>query len=725
MIPVELQALDQWVVWRCEVRDAKPTKVPYRPAEPNVRASTTDPATWSDYRTAAAVTDAGGIGFVFAEGGGLAGVDLDHCIIDGKLDARAAAIVMTLDSYTEVSPSGTGVHVIIRAELNGTRRRRGNFEAYDRGRFFCVTGDHLPDTPLTVNERQGELAEVHAAVFPPAPPSPPRRPVPVAVNGADDHELLERASRAKNGHDFDALYRGNREAYPSPSEADLALVNMLAFWTGPDPERIDRLFRASGLIREKWDEARGDSTYGAQTIARALEGRTHYYRPQEWLTSKPPRGQVIDLNTERAKPPSETPPNLVATLDASEAFTRRYVALSEAQYVAVTLWIAHTHALGATGTTPYLHVISPEPDCGKTRLLETIEPQTPSPMFAANLTTAVLFRAVEQFKPTLFVDEADNLLRDRESKSDLLGMLNAGYRRGAHAFRMGGGNRDELKRFEPFGAKVIAGLDDLIPTLASRCLKIEMRRRSADELVEDFFREEAGAEAEPIRDAFAAWAEHATEELRRARPERLGVRDRLEESLRLLLAIAGLAGDRWDTRAREALREISAALTDESMGERLRLLADIRQVFEDEGDPAELTTAGLLTGLMALEEAPWRGWWGVEHRKDDDVQVIPSKGAGRKLSERLRAHKIKSTDVGPENGRRKGYRRTDFEPVWRRYLADPSGYPRMPRIPLAGAKNEAPQSAQDEYGCADTDTPQTRIPEPDARNARIEGGGQP
>jgi NrS-1 polymerase HBD domain/Protein of unknown function (DUF3631) len=438
-----------------------------------------------------------------------------------------------------------------------------------------VTGNHFADTPLTVNDRQAQLEEVRAALFPPAA-APPKRTGRSTGTSGGDRDLLELARGAKNGRDFDSLYRGSWEGYSSRSEADLALCNLLAFWAGPEPARIDGLFRRSGLMREKWDESRGDSTYGEQTVARALEGRTEFYEPRERLASG---AKVIDLNTERERCPEQSEgqtPDLAATLDASEAYTRRYVALSEAQYVAVTLWIAHTHALKATGTTPYLHVISPEPECGKTRLLETIEPQAPSPMFAANLTTAVLFRAVEQFKPTLFVDEADNLLRDRESKSDLLGMLNAGYRRGAHAFRMAGGNRDELKRFEPFGAKVIAGLDDLIPTLASRCLKIEMQRRSADEPVEDFFREEAHAEAEPIRDAFVAWAEHSTDELRGARPERLGVRDRLEESLRLLLAIASMAGERWDTRAREALKEIAGTHSDESMGERIRLLTDVR-----------------------------------------------------------------------------------------------------------------------------------------------------
>jgi len=282
MIPEELQALDQWVVWRREDRDGKPTKVPYQPAAPSTRASTTDSATWADYATAVAVQAVDGVGFVFAEHDPYAGVDIDHCIdAEGAIDPKTAAILRTLDSYSEISPSGTGVHAIIRAKLNGGRRRAGNFESYDAGRYFCVTGNHLPDTPTTIEERQAELEEVRAAVFP-AERKPQAPATPAAVNSADDHELLALARGARNGHDFDTLYSG-QHAYGSQSEADLALCNHLAFWAG-DPERVDRLFRSSALMRPKWDEPRGDTTYGRQTIARALEGRTDVYRPSKRAT---------------------------------------------------------------------------------------------------------------------------------------------------------------------------------------------------------------------------------------------------------------------------------------------------------------------------------------------------------------------------------------------------------------------------------------------------------
>ncbi len=100
-------------------------------------------------------------------------------------------------------------------------------------------------------------------------------------------------------------------------------------------------------------------------------------------------------------PADGPPPDLAEILDTTEAFFRRYVALSEAQYVAVVLWVAHAHVLDATATTPYLHVTSPEAECGKSTLLECMEPLVPRPMYAANLTPAVMFRAVQKLTPTL------------------------------------------------------------------------------------------------------------------------------------------------------------------------------------------------------------------------------------------------------------------------------------------------------------------------------------
>jgi putative DNA primase/helicase len=274
-IPRALRALPRWVVWRAEHRDGRVTKVPYIAARPTVCAAVNMPATWgrfADAVTAVRAGEATGIGVML--GGGLVGVDLDH-VRDrqtGLVADDVMGIVQTIDSYTEVSPSGIGLHLLARGSLPAGRRRRGFVEMYDGGRFFTVTGRHVAGTPWTLEERTAALAAVHAryvgvpAARPLPPPSSARGSVP-------DAALLARAHGARNGDKFAALWRGDTARYPSRSEADLALCAMLLYWTGNDVGRTDQLFRASGLMRSKWDAPRGNETYGAQTLASALGGR--------------------------------------------------------------------------------------------------------------------------------------------------------------------------------------------------------------------------------------------------------------------------------------------------------------------------------------------------------------------------------------------------------------------------------------------------------------------
>jgi primase-polymerase (primpol)-like protein len=150
-IPAELRARPQWIVWRYEQRDGKRTKVPYEAVDPQSRASSTDPDTWSAYAYAVKAVERGaadGVGFVFSPDDPYCGVDLDACRdpATGKVHPAAARIVLDLDSYTEVSPSGTGLHVIACAVLPGERHSTsktpwdGKLEIYDQARFFTMTG---------------------------------------------------------------------------------------------------------------------------------------------------------------------------------------------------------------------------------------------------------------------------------------------------------------------------------------------------------------------------------------------------------------------------------------------------------------------------------------------------------------------------------------------------------------------------------------------------------
>lgn len=265
-IPAELRERDQWVVWRSEDRDGKPTKVPYQ-ADGRGRASSTKPTTWATFDEAvAAAATYDGIGYVFAPDDPFCGLDLD-----GDMpEADQGSVMLALDSYTERSVSGTGCHIIVRASLNGDGRHPVGLGVFDRARYFVMTGEHVVGTPLTIEERQTELEAVIARYLPTSQPSAPP-PQPAQPVDMDDRDLLRKAFAAKNGSDIEALFQGDwKDRYESQSQADQAFCNHLAFWTGRDAARMDRLFRESGLMRSKWDARRGDSTYGGQTIANAI-----------------------------------------------------------------------------------------------------------------------------------------------------------------------------------------------------------------------------------------------------------------------------------------------------------------------------------------------------------------------------------------------------------------------------------------------------------------------
>ena len=155
-IPQEMRDIPQWVAWRAEQRGGKTTKIPINIATGR-GAKTNDPATWASFDDAIGYWDEGagaaGVGFVFSEGAGLVGVDLDNCadVLSGKLNTEAREILDELQTYSEMSQSRGGAHAIIRGALpEGCRHRRGGLEVYDRGRFFVMTGWRMDNYPALV-----------------------------------------------------------------------------------------------------------------------------------------------------------------------------------------------------------------------------------------------------------------------------------------------------------------------------------------------------------------------------------------------------------------------------------------------------------------------------------------------------------------------------------------------------------------------------------------------
>ena len=308
-IPAELRDRPQWVCWRLETRDGKPTKIPFD-AVTGKLASSTDQQTWHDFNTATAALGRGGysgLGFVFSKDDPFAGIDLDHVRDPQSKEVApwARDLVRRLNSYAELSQSGTGAHVIIKAKVPGDRRRKsidGNgqgVEMYDADRFFVMTGQQLSGVPASVEDRQLVLNEVHAELFGAEPVTPPPAPAPAspAVLALSDHELITRASAAGNGAKFTSLWRGDWQAagYGSQSDADAALLGMLRFWTSGDKARSLALFAQSGLNRDKWADR---EDYRERTWAKIATGDT-YSSPVSALLGltkpKSPQGLSDDI----------------------------------------------------------------------------------------------------------------------------------------------------------------------------------------------------------------------------------------------------------------------------------------------------------------------------------------------------------------------------------------------------------------------------------------------
>lgn len=281
-IPETLRATPRWVLWRFELREGRRTKVPIS-ARTGGRINPLARENWSSFEVvrdglARGVGDADGIGVVFDGSDRLMGVDLDDCIDEsGDLSAEAKGMLRELSTYSEISPSGRGVKAFVRGDLPpGSRCRLSGIagmsalEIYRAGRFFTVTGRRLDGYPAEVMDRPEELEGLHRRVFACGAPALQSR---WGGGPLEDDQIIERARRASHSGKFTRLFdSGDRSGHgDDDSVADLALCGLLTRWT-QDPAQIDRLFRRSALMRPKWDAARGPTTYGGMTIAKALSG---------------------------------------------------------------------------------------------------------------------------------------------------------------------------------------------------------------------------------------------------------------------------------------------------------------------------------------------------------------------------------------------------------------------------------------------------------------------
>lgn len=268
-IPAELRAFPQWVAWRYVDRGGpKPSKLPFSPRTGQV-ASVTDATTWATFNEAVAALQSGGfdgIGFVFTDADPFTGIDLDDCHGDAEAKAVQDRIFDAFPSYAELSPSGTGLHIIVKGRVRGSRR--GFVEVYSTERFFTMTGNVYRDAPIV--EGGAALDTLMAQIARDKPSSFDASPLYHAATETDE-AVFSRATAATNGDKFTRLWNGNGSDLvgdTSGSAVDQALVNMLAFWT-KDPAQIERMWLASPQGQRDKPQQRAD--YRRSTIERAFD----------------------------------------------------------------------------------------------------------------------------------------------------------------------------------------------------------------------------------------------------------------------------------------------------------------------------------------------------------------------------------------------------------------------------------------------------------------------
>lgn len=286
-IPQELKQLDNWCVWKLQERNGKKTKIPFN-AETGEFAKSNDKSTWSSFETAANAEGVDGIGFFFEPP--YLGIDIDnidddlHRYLQGdKLDNIVNEFNEAFKSYTEVSPSGNGLHIIVRGKIPGNRRRKGNIEMYDSGRFFTMTGNRIGKYKDVTETSQRVFKTIYDKYLPDNTVQyPTQNNYQQNIHNLSEIDVINEIYKSKQSKLFDDLMKGTYEPYyNSHSEADMALANILAFWCAKDYTQMDSIFRQSNLYRDKWDEKRKNSTYGEQTLFKAINETHNIYTPKQ------------------------------------------------------------------------------------------------------------------------------------------------------------------------------------------------------------------------------------------------------------------------------------------------------------------------------------------------------------------------------------------------------------------------------------------------------------
>jgi putative DNA primase/helicase len=344
---------------------------------------------------------------------------------------------------------------------------------------------------------------------------------------------------------------------------------------------------------------------------------------------------------------------------------KRYLVLPVHAPEVLALWVLHTHVFDVITATPYLAITSPQPECGKTRLLEVLQCLCRRGYQNTNLSPAVIYRVIEKHTPTLLIDEFETFHENEE----LRGILNAGYTRAGAVVPRCVGDNHEIHDFSVWAPKAFGLIGKLPATLQSRSLGIEMKRRLKTEPIDRINCRVQQQLTATLARKCVRWAQDNLDQLKDARPplpEALG--DRQQDVWEPSLAIAEKAGDSWLKKATDAALALAKAASTDSESTKVLLLADLQQLFE-ERNTDRLASKDIVEALAKMEERPWPAFG--KHAKP--------------ITQRQLASLLSPFGIVPGTKREghetfKGYLQKQFADTFSRYL--PGNYPSQSHNPI-------------------------------------------
>jgi hypothetical protein len=331
----------------------------------------------------------------------------------------------------------------------------------------------------------------------------------------------------------------------------------------------------------------------------------------------------------------------------------KYIVLPEGGDMAIALWLSHAHCLDAFELSPFLQIKSPMKRCGKSVLLGIVGRLLPRNISSGDITSAYVFRAIDESQASICIDEADLSIKGSNNFTKL---LNSSYlKESARALRASGKDH-KPSTFSSWGPKVFAGIGNLADTTEDRSIQINMRRKTRQDKVERYSVIGCRDELKVLHSKLAKFALDHVDELKKTDPEvpeSLG--DRQADNWRPLLAIADLAGGEWPDKASEAALTLSSGgMKEEDMEE--MLLLDLRDMFAERGDEPKVYSEDIVLHLEGLEDRPW-----PEYTNGQPITKT-------QLAKILKQFGIKPKNVKISGTPKKGYLTTDFKDAFTRYL---------------------------------------------------------